>query len=55
MIDSHGKPVVDPVWALLSYTLEQTGPLPVLVEWDNDVPDWPVLRAEAERAEQALV
>ena len=55
LIDSHGKPVVDPVWALLSYTLEQTGPLPVLVEWDNDVPDWPVLRAEAERAEQALV
>ncbi len=55
LIDSHGKPVVDPVWELLRYTLAQTGPKPVLVEWDNDVPDWPVLRAEAERAEQVLV
>ncbi|SFG57019.1 DUF692 domain-containing protein [Sulfitobacter dubius] len=55
LIDSHGKAVVDPVWELLSYTLEQTGPKPVLVEWDNDVPDWSVLRAEAERAAQVLV
>ncbi len=54
LIDSHGKPVVDPVWALLDYTLRKTGSRPVLVEWDNDVPDWPVLRAEAERAAKAL-
>ena len=55
LIDSHGKPVVDPVWDLLSYTLAQTGPKPVLVEWDNDVPDWSVLRAEATRAAEVLV
>lgn len=54
LIDSHGKPVVDPVWSLLEYTLAQTGPAPVLVEWDNDVPDWPTLRAEAERAAGVL-
>jgi len=54
LIDSHGKPVVDPVWALLEYTLARTGPKPVLVEWDNDVPDWPTLRAEAQRAALAL-
>jgi uncharacterized protein (UPF0276 family) len=54
LIDSHGKPVVDPVWALLDYTLAKTGPKPVLVEWDNDVPDWPTLRAETERAAKAL-
>lgn len=54
LIDSHGKPVVDPVWRLLDYTLARTGPKPVLVEWDNDVPDWPVLRAEAERVAAAL-
>jgi uncharacterized protein (UPF0276 family) len=55
LIDSHGKPVVDPVWALLEYAIAQTGPKPVLVEWDNDVPDWPVLRDEARRAARALV
>jgi len=54
LIDSHGAPVVDPVWALLDYTLAQSGPKPVLVEWDTDVPDWPILRAEAERAAAAL-
>ena len=50
LIDSHGKPVVDPVWALLDYTLARSGPKPVLIEWDNDVPDWPTLEAEAARA-----
>lgn len=54
LIDSHGKAVVGPVWELLAYTLAQTGPKPVLVEWDNDVPQWPVLRAEAEHAAQVL-
>ena len=54
LIDSHGKPVVDPVWSLLDYTLKHGGPRPVLVEWDTDVPPWPVLRAEAERAAAAL-
>ena len=54
LIDSHAKPVADPVWKLLDYTLAKTGPKPVLVEWDNDVRDWPTLRAEADRAARAL-
>jgi len=55
LIDSHGAPVTDPVWALLDYTLARCGPKPVLVEWDTDVPDWSTLRAEAERAFDALM
>ena len=54
LIDSHGAEVVDPVWALLDYTLTKTGPRPLLIEWDTDVPDWPILEAEAARAEAAL-
>ncbi|SHI77611.1 hypothetical protein SAMN05444000_10329 [Shimia gijangensis] len=54
LIDSHGKPVVDPVWALLDHTLSLSGPRPILIEWDNDVPEWPELDAEAERASKAL-
>ncbi|MFW2587710.1 DUF692 domain-containing protein [Sagittula sp. SSi028] len=54
LIDSHGKPVADPVWALFDYTLARSGPRPALIEWDNDVPDWPVLAAEAQRAATAL-
>ncbi len=54
LIDSHGKAVVDPVWALLDYTLAKSGPKPLLIEWDNDVPDWPVLADETRRAGRAL-
>ncbi|WP_136439253.1 DUF692 domain-containing protein [Pacificoceanicola onchidii] len=54
LIDSHGREVADPVWALLDYVLERSGPKPILIEWDTDVPDWPVLREEAVRADRAL-
>ncbi|MBS0126127.1 DUF692 domain-containing protein [Thetidibacter halocola] len=54
LIDSHGRAVADPVWSLLDVVLARTGPMPVLIEWDTDVPEWPVLRDEACRAERAL-
>ncbi len=50
LIDSHGAPVADPVWALFADVIGRAGALPTLVEWDNDLPDWPVLAAEAARA-----
>ncbi|WP_040595589.1 DUF692 domain-containing protein [Paracoccus zeaxanthinifaciens] len=54
LIDSHGAPVADPVWALFRDIIARTGPLPTLVEWDNDVPEWSVLAAEAARADAIL-
>ncbi len=54
LIDSHASPVTDAVWALYAYVLARTGPLPTLIEWDNDVPDWPTLRAEAVAAQDIL-
>lgn len=54
LIDSHGAAVADPVWALFADVIAQAGPLPTLVEWDNDLPDWPVLAAEAARAAAVL-
>jgi uncharacterized protein (UPF0276 family) len=54
LIDSHGAPVVDPVWALYACVISRAGPLPTLIEWDNDVPDWSVLQAEAARAARVL-
>lgn len=50
LIDSHGKPVDEPVWALFDHVIARTGPRPALIEWDNDVPTWDVLEAEAARA-----
>ncbi len=54
LIDAHGREVAEPVWALFRHVLERRGPVPTLVEWDNDVPDWPVLKAEADRAARLL-
>lgn len=54
MIDAHDRPIIDPVWALFAKVIEKGGKRPTLVEWDSNVPDWPVLLAEAERAEHQL-
>jgi uncharacterized protein (UPF0276 family) len=44
-----GAPVIDPVYELLEHTLERTGPLPVLLERDNDVPSLDELLDEVAR------
>ena len=54
LIDAHGSPVADPVWALYAQVLAQIGPCPTLIEWDNDVPPWDRLWAEALRAQALL-
>lgn len=54
LIDTHGAPVPDPVWALYERVIARLGPVATLIEWDNDVPDFPVLAAEAARAEAIL-
>ncbi|MDR6901464.1 DUF692 domain-containing protein [Rhizobium miluonense] len=54
LIDSHDTPVKDPVWALYAELIGRIGPVASLVEWDNDVPEWPVLRTEAEAADAIL-
>ncbi|QPZ92963.1 MNIO family bufferin maturase [Thioclava electrotropha] len=54
LIDSHGREVAEPVWALYAETVSKTGQLPSLIEWDNDVPDFATLMAEAKRASMIL-
>lgn len=54
LIDAHGREVAQPVWALFQHVLDRRGAVATLVEWDNDVPDWPVLKAEADRADAML-
>ena len=54
LIDDHGSPVADPVWALYAQTIAQAGPLPTLIEWDNDVPPFAELMSEAQRATAIL-
>ena len=50
VLDSHVGPVPEPVWALYRRLIERVGPLPSLVEWDEKIPDWDTVVAEAQRA-----
>ena len=54
LIDAHGREVAQPVWALFGHVLDRRGAVATLVEWDNDVPDWATLKAEAERADAMI-
>ena len=54
LIDSHDRPISDPVWELYEAVVQVRGPLPTLVEWDGDIPEWPILRGESEAARRIL-
>jgi uncharacterized protein (UPF0276 family) len=54
LIDAHGSRVADPVWQLYRRVIAAAGPLPTLIEWDNDVPDFMTLADEAAAAGRIL-
>jgi len=51
LVDTHGKPVPDPVWALYDEALARFGDRPTLIEWDSDLPPLDRLMAEAATAD----
>lgn len=55
LIDTHDRPVDEIVWDLFARAIRRIGPVPTLIEWDKDVPQWPVLKQEAERAEAVML
>ncbi|WP_418314828.1 DUF692 domain-containing protein [Piscinibacter sakaiensis] len=54
LIDSHGSPVDRIVWGLYRQVIEQLGPMPSLLERDNDIPPLEILLDEARQAEAIL-
>lgn len=48
-LDTHGEAVCDDVYELLRWTLARTGPVPVLLERDQNFPRFDELVAELER------
>ena len=50
LIDTHDHPIRAEVWDLYERTLHHTGPVSTLIEWDDEIPDYDGLVAEAERA-----
>jgi len=52
IIDTHRGHVAAPVWDLYRRTIELTGPISTLIEWDDEIPSFEVLLAEAEKARE---
>jgi len=50
LVDTHDHPVPPPVWALYREAVRRFGAVPTLVEWDDSIPAFEELLAEAERA-----
>ena len=54
LIDDHGSRVCNDVWDLFKRVALQNTDIPVLVEWDSDVPELDVLIGEADKADDIL-
>lgn len=54
LIDDHGSPVTDATWRLFERFIQRSGPRPVLIEWDTDVPEFDVLLSEAAKADAVM-
>ncbi|CAN5321222.1 DUF692 domain-containing protein [soil metagenome] len=50
LLDTHSDHVARGVWSLYERAVARTGPVATLIEWDDDIPEWDVLAAEAELA-----
>ncbi len=48
LVDTHGEPVIDPVWSLLEQTYRRWGPLPTLLERDFNIPPLAELLGEVD-------
>lgn len=50
LFDTHSRAPTEPVWALFRRAAARFPTAPVLIEWDEDVPAWPELEAQAVKA-----
>ncbi|MEQ8233882.1 MAG: DUF692 domain-containing protein [Gammaproteobacteria bacterium] len=48
IVDTHGAPVIDPVWALLDFAYERFSVFPTLLERDENIPPLAEIVAEVE-------
>lgn len=52
LLDDHGSAVPDSVWSLYARVRRRFGPLPTLLEWDENLPELERLEAEVARARE---
>jgi len=49
-LDTHDHPVLDPVWTMYARAIERVGPTATLLEWDDNIPTFDEVHAEALKA-----
>lgn len=54
ILDTHDHPVLDPVWGLYARAIERCGPTATLLEWDDSIPSFDEVHAEALKANRYL-
>src|SRR4029077_13171318 len=55
IIDTHEGPIIDPVWELYAFALEEIGrPVSTLIEWDTNVPALEKVLEEATQAQRVI-
>lgn len=54
IIDTHDRPVLDPVWELYRLAYRRGAGAATLLEWDANIPAFPALHAEALKARDYL-
>jgi uncharacterized protein (UPF0276 family) len=54
VLDTHDHPVLDQVWALYARAIERCGPTATLLEWDDRIPAFGEVHAEALKADRYL-
>ncbi|MFQ6332230.1 DUF692 family multinuclear iron-containing protein [Methylophilus sp. 3sh_L] len=53
IVDTHDDHVTDAVWGLYQYVVQRAGRVPnTMIEWDDQIPEFPVLAAELDKARQ---
>lgn len=50
IIDTHDAQVTDEVWDLYFYTIKKAGKVSTMIEWDDNIPEFPVMLAELDKA-----
>jgi uncharacterized protein (UPF0276 family) len=51
LIDTHAAAIASPVWDLYAHALSRFDLAPTLIEWDNELPEFSRILAEAARAD----
>lgn len=55
ILDTHDHPVIDPVWRLYSRAIQRCGPTATLLEWDDKIPSFDEVHAEALKANRYVM